>query len=227
MNDILIKLSPSSLHLFLECPFCFWLAKRMKIRRPPPFPYALNTAVDQLLKAEFDEYRKKGELHPILAENNIKAKLFENLELLKKWRNNFQGIRYYDPELKATIFGAVDDILEFPGKKLAPLDFKSTGSREVRIYDRFQLQMDIYTYLLEKNNFDTYGKSYLAFYIVDRENGFNGRLPFKKVLKEVKTDTSYVPELFGKAVSLLRSDKPPAHSQDCKFGYWLQRVSQI
>ncbi|PJE69555.1 MAG: hypothetical protein COU98_01315, partial [Candidatus Staskawiczbacteria bacterium CG10_big_fil_rev_8_21_14_0_10_38_10] len=69
--------------------------------------------VDVLLKEEFDKYRKKGELHPLLAANNIPAKLFPNQKLLDEWRNNFKGIRYYDPTLDATLFGAVDDILEF------------------------------------------------------------------------------------------------------------------
>lgn len=227
MNNKTIKLSPNSLNLFLECPLCFWLDKREGIKRPPPYPYALNTAVDILLKQEFDRYRAKGELHPMLIENNIQAKLFENQGLLNEWRSNFKGIRYDDPQLGATLFGAVDDILEFPDRKLAPLDYKSTGSKKANIYDRFHLQMDVYTYLLEKNNFATIGKGYLAFYIVNKEDGFIDRLPFRKELKEIKTDSSRVPELFRKAVALLRNDTPPSHSSDCKFGQWLNQAKQF
>ena len=222
-----IKLSPNSLNLFLECPRCFWLEKREKIRRPPPYPYALNMAVDILLKKEFDEYRKKGERHPLLIANNIPAKLFPNQELLKQWRSNFSGIRYYDSELDATLFGAVDDILEFEDGKLAPLDYKSTGSKAANVYDRFQLQMDIYTYLLEKNGFSTPKKGYLAFYIVEREDGFKDRLPFKKELHEIETNPSDVPELFEDAVSLLRKEAPPSHSPDCPFGQWFKEVSKF
>jgi len=222
-----IQLSPSSLNLFLECPCCFWFEKRQKIRRPPPYPYALNMAVDVLLKQEFDEYRAKGEPHPLLVANNIKAKLFPNQILLNKWRNNFEGIRYYDSELGATLFGAVDDILEFPDGKLAPLDYKSTGSSVARIYDRFQIQMDVYTYLIEKNGFSTPNKGYLAFYIVDKKNGFNGKLPFRKELHEIETNPSSVPELFKNAVALLERITPPPHSLDCKFGQWLGSVKEI
>lgn len=219
-----IQLSPNSLNLFSECPLCFWLEKKLGIKRPPPYPYALNSAVDMLLKEEFDGYRAKGELHPLFIENNIPAKLFPNQQLLNKWRSNFDGIRYYDKELDATLFGAVDDILEFSGGKLAPLDYKSTGSAAANIYDRFRLQMDIYTYLLEKNNFTTPRKGYLAFYIVDKKDGFGGRLPFRKELKEIEVDVSYIPELFEKAVALLRSDIPPKHSKDCKFGQWFSQA---
>jgi len=207
-----IKLSPSSLNLFLECPLCFWLEKKKGIRRPPPFPYALNNAVDFLLKKEFDQYRFRGEPHPLMVVNGIKAKLFPNQELLNQWRNNRVGIRYYDSELDATLLGAVDDILEFPDGKLAPLDYKSTGSKVATIYDRFQIQMDVYTYLLEKNGFLTSRKGYLAFYVVNRENGFEDRLPFRKEMHEIDTDPSYVKNLFKDAISLIRRNTSPSHT---------------
>ena len=122
MNNRRIQLSPNSLNLFLECPHCFWLDKRMGIKRPPAYPYALNSAVDYLLKEEFDAYRIKGEPHPLIVAHNIPAKLFSNQELLNQWRSNFSGIRHYDKDLDATLFGAVDDILEFTDGKLAALD---------------------------------------------------------------------------------------------------------
>lgn len=227
MNNNKIKLSPSSLNLFLECPLCFWLDKRQGIRRPPPYPYALNSAVDILLKEEFDSYRTKGEFHPLLSSNNISAKLFSDQQLLNKWRNNFEGIRYYDPKLDATLFGAVDDILEFPNGELAPLDYKSTGSSHVKIYKRFQLQMDIYSYLLEKNNYITQGKGYLAFYIVNKKDGFGNRLPFKQELRILKTDHSYVPNLFKKAIEVLRKEDPPIHSDDCQHGEWFKKAQNF
>ncbi len=199
----------------------------MGIKRPQPYPYALNMAVDLLLKEEFDSYRKRGEQHPLLLAHNIPAKLFKNQELLNQWRNNFSGIRYFDEELEATIFGAVDDILEFPDGKLAPLDYKSTGSTVANVYDRFQIQMDIYTYLLEKNGFPTTRKGYLAFYIVDKKNGFNDRLPFRKEIKEIDTDPSDIPQLFREAVTLLKRVSPPPHSQDCQYGQWLQRAINL
>ncbi|PJB99633.1 MAG: hypothetical protein CO077_00620 [Candidatus Nealsonbacteria bacterium CG_4_9_14_0_8_um_filter_35_12] len=227
MNNKKIQLSPSSLNLFLECPCCFWLEKRVGIKRPQPYPYALNAAVDKLLKEEFDSYRKKGQPHPLLVAHNIPAKLFPNQDLLNQWRSNYVGIRYYDSELDATLFGAVDDILEFKDGKLAPLDYKSTGSSVPTIYDRFQIQMDIYTFLLEKNGFKTPRKGYLAFYIVDKENGFGDRLPFKKELHEIETNPSDIPQLFREAVELLRKDEPPSHSPDCEYGRWLREVANV
>lgn len=222
-----IQLSPNSLNLFLECPHCFWLDKNLGIKRPPPYPYALNSAVDGLLKEEFDTYRSKNLPHPLLRDNNIKARLFPNQKLLNQWRNNFAGIRYFDQELQATLFGAVDDVLEFSDNKIAPLDYKSTGSSAANIYDRFQLQLDTYTFLMEKNGFQTPRKGYLAFYIVDKSRGFIDRLPFRKEIVEIDTNPSDVHEIFKDAVAVLRSPDPPAHSPDCQFKKWLDGASKF
>jgi len=224
MKDKTILLSPNSLNLFLECQHCFWLDKNLGIKRPPPYPYALNSAVDALLKEEFDTYRQKGLPHPMLEDNSIKAHLFKNQKLLNQWRNNLAGIRYFDAELQATLFGAVDDILEFDDGKIAPLDYKSTGSSVAHIYDRFQLQLDTYTFLIEKNGFQTPRKGYLAFYVVDKSRGFIDRLPFKKEIMEIETNPSDIYEIFKDAVLVLKQPTPPAHSQDCLFGKWLDKA---
>ena len=217
-----IQLSPNSLNLYLECPHCFWLDKNMGIKRPPPYPYALNSAVDSLLKDEFDTYSAKNLPHPMLKDNNIDARLFSNQKLLNQWRNNFAGIRFFDPDLQATLFGAVDDVLEFDGGAIAPLDYKSTGSSAANVYDRFQLQLDTYTFLMEKNGFKTTRKGYLAFYIVDKSRGFIDRLPFRKEMVQIETNPSDIYEIFKDAVNCLKQQAPPPHSPDCKFNVWLK-----
>lgn len=222
-----IQLSPNSLNLYLECQHCFWLDKKMGIKRPQPFPYALNSAVDSLLKEEFDSYRRRGEPHPLLLQKKINAKLFTNQKLLDKWRDNFSGIRYYDADLKATLFGAVDDVLEFEGGKLAPLDYKSTGSKVANIYDRFQLQLDTYTFLLEKNGYKTTRKGYLAFYIVDKDKGFIDRLPFRKEVHEISTSPGDIYGIFKDAVEILNKENPPLHNQDCQFSKWFKGASNF
>lgn len=227
MAEKQIQLSPNSLNLFLECPHCFWLDKNKGIKRPPPYPYALNSSVDALLKEEFDEYRKRKIPHPLFKENGIKAHLFGNQKLLNQWRNNLAGIRYFDEELQATLFGAVDDVLEFDDGKLAPLDYKSTGSSSAKIYDRFQLQLDTYAYLMQKNGYKTAKKGYLAFYVVDKSRGFIDRLPFRKEIVQVETNPQDVYEIFKDAVVVLQQPAPPPHSQDCLFKKWVDGASKF
>ena len=217
-----LKLSPKSLALYFECPLCFWLKKAKGIERPSPYPFQLNLEVDAILKQEFDSCRKQGS-HPLLEANNIPAKLFSNQALLEEWRNINKGLRYYDKELKATLFGLPDDILDFGNGKLAPFDYKSTGKSIPKIYDRFQLQMDVYTYLLEKNGYSTPRKAILAFYIVDKENPFEDKLPFRKEIHIIETDPSYIENIFKEAVLFLKAKAPRKHSQECLFGQWLKK----
>jgi hypothetical protein len=82
--------------------------------------------------------------------------------------------------------------------------------------------MDTYTFLLEKNGFLTPRKGYLAFYIVDKEKGFIDRLPFRKELYEIETNPTDIYEIFKDAVTILKQNNPPPHSQDCLFGKWLK-----
>jgi CRISPR/Cas system-associated exonuclease Cas4 (RecB family) len=58
------KISRSKIDLFMQCPRCFWLDNRLKIKRPSGPPFQINKAVDELLKKEFDVYRLKREPHP-------------------------------------------------------------------------------------------------------------------------------------------------------------------
>jgi hypothetical protein len=222
-----IKLSPNSLDLFLECQACFWLDKKQGIKRPPVYPYSLNLELDALLKEEFDTYRKQGQQPPILENSKLKANLFSNQKLLNQWRNKSVGLRYFDEKLQATLFGVVDDILELDDGRLAPLDYKSTGIKVTKIYDRFQLQLDIYSSLLEKNGFKTNKKAYLAFYIIDKRKGFLDKIPFRKEILEIKTNSSEVYDIFKDAVEILKNDVIPKHSVDCQFYKWQKATNTL
>ena len=119
------KLSPSSLSLLKECPKCFWLHFNKGIKRPDSIFPSLPSGMDRILKAHFDSFRNKGLLPPELEKLNGHVKLFDNIELLKVWRNNLNGIQWIDEN--GTIFrGAVDNILQ-KDDKLIILDYKTRG----------------------------------------------------------------------------------------------------
>jgi CRISPR/Cas system-associated exonuclease Cas4 (RecB family) len=85
------KVSRSKIELFMQCPRCFWLDVRLKIKRPSSPPFNINKAIDELFKKEFDVYRAKGEPHPIMTENQIAAIPFAHKDM-NTWRENFVGI---------------------------------------------------------------------------------------------------------------------------------------
>jgi len=87
------RLSRSGLDLFVNCPRCFYIDKRLGTGRPPGFPFSLNSAVDHLLKKEFDIHRAKNKAHPLMKKYGIAAVPVAHKDL-DMWRENFQGIRY-------------------------------------------------------------------------------------------------------------------------------------
>jgi len=215
-----LQLSRAQLQLFMDCPRCFWLQNRHGVKQPKGYPLALNIAMDQLLKAEFDEFRAAGKPHPILVEYKVDAKLFSDTQKLDEWRNNFRGLRWKDPKTGHTLFGAVDDILEFPDDSLAVLDYKSSGAKEVSIYDSYQLQMDVYTFLLQRLGYRTAPKAYFAFFVAVKDDGFKGRLPFRAELVEVTPQPEHVYKLFKDAVATAQSDQEPESGTECDVCRW-------
>ena len=51
------KISRSSIESFIRCPHCFYLDRKLGIKQPSGPPFSLNSAVDHLLKQEFDIHR--------------------------------------------------------------------------------------------------------------------------------------------------------------------------
>src|SRR3989344_348388 len=90
-------LSRTKIASFMECPRCFYLDRRLGVKRPDFPAFTLNSAVDTLLKKEFDIHRAKGEAHPLMKKYGIKA-IPVNHEQLDVWRENFAGIQYYDSD---------------------------------------------------------------------------------------------------------------------------------
>src|SRR3954468_11513451 len=85
------KVSRSKIELFKQCPRCFWLDARLKIKRPNGPPFNINKAIDELFKKEFDSYRAKAKPHPIMVSNQVAAIPFAHADL-NTWRANFTGV---------------------------------------------------------------------------------------------------------------------------------------
>lgn len=218
-NNNRIQLSPSNLSLFLECPKCFWLLKRKKIHRPPP-TLALQSNFDRILKSYFDKYREKDKLPPEL-ENKVEGKLFDDLELLEKWRNNFKpALKFIHPKYRNFILvGAIDDCL-FDGRYYIPVDFKTTGASkfEENSEKYYQHQLDIYNFLFKENGYKTKDIAYLIYYKPEKVIK-SGLVKFYIVVKEMKTDIDRAKQLFEKAIKVLLGSMPESHSE-CKFCSW-------
>jgi len=120
------KLSRSKIDLFLGCPRCFYYDRQLGVGRPPGYPFSLNSAVDALLKQEFDIHRAKGTKHSLIEKYGIDAQSVAH-EDLDKWRNNFTGIQYLHEPTNLLIFGAIDDLWQNSKGEYIVVDYKATA----------------------------------------------------------------------------------------------------
>jgi hypothetical protein len=218
----LFKLSRSRLDGFLKCPRCFYLDRRLGVDQPPGFPFSLNSAVDKLLKKEFDLYRAKGEAHPLMAAAGLEAVPFAHPKL-EEWRNNFQGITYPLPGTTFLVTGAIDDLWQNRASELLVVDYKATAKDgEVNLDADWQIgykrQVEIYQWLFRANGFKV-AKTAFFVYCNGRANHelFGGRLEFDIKLLAYEGDDSWVEGALRAAYACLCADQLPPVNPDCDF----------
>src|SRR3989344_3053429 len=217
-------LSASSLALFNDCPRCFYLQVKEGIRRPQGIPMPLYTKMDLLIKDYFDGFRTKDILPPQL-EGLVEGKLFDNQELLKKWRNWRTGLSFEDKKAGAKIVSALDDCLISEDNFFIPLDYKSKGDIREDSHIFHQNQLNIYTWLLDQNGYPTKDIGYLVFFAPLKINSDN-TIKFNIAPKRIETSKDSGKELFYKAVNLLAGPMPEKHER-CDYCRWVGDIHDL
>ena len=232
-DDKPFKISRSKIDLFIECPRCFYLDRRLGVGRPPSFPFTLNSAVDVLLKKEFDSYRENGAKHPIILEYNVDA-IPAKHENLETWRNNFKGVQYHHPDTNLLIFGAIDDLwLNSKGEYIL-VDYKATSKNEEITaldkdwHDGYKRQMEVYQWLFRRNEFSVSNTGYFV-YANGNTNleGFNKKLEFDLTLIPYEGNDSWIDETILQIYDCLNSNKYPRNSDNCDFCSYRKAVKDI
>ncbi len=218
------KLSRSKIDLFLECARCFYVDNKLGSKRPSIPSFNLNIAVDELLKKEFDAYRKKQEPHPLMQQYGIDAVPFlhPNLEM---WRDPFIGITYTDPTYKLTISGGVDDIWVTKNNELIIVDYKAT-SKEGKITtlndsswaEQYERQLAVYQWLLRKNDFVVSNTAYFVYCngLKDRES-FDSTLHFDITVISCEPKTNWIDTTITDIYHCLESDMYPTAGATCEY----------
>ena len=202
------KLSKSSIGLIKECPRCFWLTNHKIWKRPQGITMSLPSGMDRIIKVHFDKFRNKGELPPEICKNSHcnGMKLFDDIAKLNEWRNNFKGIRFSDKDGNV-LFGAVDDILVNKDKMIV-LDYKTRGfplKEDTSGY--YQDQLDIYNFLLKKNNYKTEDYGFLLFYHPNKVLE-NGEVLFNAELIKMKVSVENAEKLWKETLKCLNEECP-------------------
>jgi len=216
------KLSRSKIENFVKCPRCFYLDRRLGVGRPSMPGWTLNSAVDHLLKKEFDIYRAKAEPHPLMKKYGIEAIPYVHPDL-DKWRENFKGVQYLHSPTNFLITGAVDDIWVNPEGELLVVDYKSTSKEgEVTLEDKwkesYKRQMDIYQWLLRQNGFQVSNMGYFVYANADKAlERFDAQLCFDLTIIPYEGDSDWVEDAVLRASNCLKGEAIPEAWGECEF----------
>lgn len=226
------KLSRSKLELFLECPRCFYLDRRLGIGRPGGMPFTLNNAVDTLMKKEFDIHRANGEPHPLMKRYKIDAVPFAHADL-NIWRENFKGVQFLHEPTNLIITGAVDDIWLNVKKELHVVDYKATSTtREISMDDEYRQaykrQMEIYQWLLRQNGFNVSNTGYFV-YVNGKSDvaAFDGKLEFDVQILSYTGSDRWIPGVIEKAYQCLNAAEAPSAYEGCEYCAYLNEASEV
>jgi hypothetical protein len=217
------RLSRSKIDLFLECPRCFYLDRRLGVGRPPGFPFSLNSAVDGLLKKEFDVHRTNQTAHPLMKSYGLDAVPFAHPKM-DAWRDSLRaGVEYLHPATNFNVTGGVDDIWINPEKELLVVDYKATAklgevSLDAEWQDGYKRQMETYQWLLRKNGFTVSNTGYFVYVNgkMDAE-AFDGKLEFSVKLIPYTGDDAWVEPTLMKAKACLDGEVIPDAHEECDY----------
>lgn len=227
------RLSRSKIDLFLNCPKCFYLDRRLGVGQPPGFPFSLNSAVDTLLKKEFDIHRKEGTAHPLMENYGLEAVPFDhpNMDI---WRDALRaGITHLHKPTNLMITGGVDDVWIGADGKLIIVDYKATSKDgEVGLDADWQIgykrQMEIYQWLFRKNGFDVADTGYFVYCNGDTDKeAFDAKLEFDVKLLPYTGKDSWIEDTISDIHQCLNDSNIPEAGGECDFCLYREAVHGV
>ena len=225
-------ISRTGIALFLECPRCFYLEKRLGTGRPPGFPFSLNAAVDTLLKKEFDLHRARGTPHPLMKAYGINAVPYAH-EQLEEWRDaRTRGIKFLHEPTNMIVRGGIDDVWAGQNGELHIVDYKATSKNsavnlDAQWQDGYKRQAEVYQWLFRENEFDVSDTAYFVYCNgkADKE-AFDGKLEFDVTIIPYKGSTEWVEKTLFDIKECLLSSSLPEGATNCDFcRYFSARAS--
>lgn len=226
------KISRSKIDLFLNCARCFYLDRRLGTGRPPGFPFALNSAVDHLLKLEFDTHRANGDPHPLITKYGVDARPVAHDEL-NEWRENFKGIQFLHKPTNLIITGAIDDLWINSKNEYIVVDYKATSkNEEITALDKdwqdgYKRQMEIYQWLLKKKGYTVSDTGYFVYCNGKADaKAFDGKLEFDITLIAYKGSTKWIDKVIMDIKKCLDGDQVPSSSPTCDYCNYIATVNE-
>jgi len=220
------RISRFRMERFLECPRCFYLDRRLGLDRPGMPGWPLNSAVDHLLKNEFDLLRQNGERNALMKEYNIDAVPFSHQDL-SEWRDDhyhYKGACTLHKPTNLELCGIIDDIwVNNKTGKLHIVDYKSTStSKEISLDDEYKQgykkQVEWYQWIFRQNGFNVDDEAYFVYANgLKGDRVFDAKIEFAVEIITYKGDDYWVEPTIYKMKECLDSDNIPDPDPKCEF----------
>lgn len=221
------NISRSKIDLFIECQQCFYLDRKLGIGRPDMPGWSLNSAVDTLLKNEFDEFRDQKKPHTLMVSYHIDAIPFWHKDF-HIWRDDVNrkvGASTLHKKTNLNVCGIIDDVWQnTKTQALHIVDYKSTSafgevSLDGQYKEGYKRQMEVYQWIFNQLGFKVSNVGYFVYAngIKDQGKTFNDKLEFKTTILPYGADTSWVEPTLFEIKKCLDSDKVPRDDPDCKY----------
>lgn len=227
------RLSRSKIDLFLSCPRCFYIDNKLGVARPPGFPFNLNSAVDALLKSEFDVHRNLQTPHPLLVQYGLDLVPFRHPDI-DIWRENFKGVAVQHKGTGFTVSGAIDDVWVDKEGTLYVVDYKSTSKDGViDALDQdwhigYKRQMEVYQWLLRESGFTVSSTGYFVYANADKDKEmFDNKLDFEVTLIGYEGDTAWIEPTLANIKLCLADPRVPKQADDCDYCRYREAVGKV
>lgn len=230
------NVSRSKIDFFLECPRCFYLDRRLGIARPTLPGWSLNSAVDILLKNEFDLYREKRQSHRLMQAHNIEAIPFWHQDL-HIWRDDFgkkMGVSFLHQKTNLQIHGMIDDIWQnVKTGELHIVDYKSTSidgdvSLAGEYKEGYKRQIEVYQWIFRRLGFNISPTGYFVYANGLKNNGkiFNDRLEFATKIISYNGDDSWIEPTILEIKKCLEGSEIPSAGTKCQYCLWRKMIDE-
>jgi RecB family exonuclease len=225
------KLSRSRIENFRNCPKCFYLDRRLGVGQPPGYPFNLNSAVDKLLKKEFDVHRAKQIAHPLMKAYGLDAVPYQH-EMMDEWRENFKGVQYHHEPTNFIITGAVDDLWQDEKGEIIVVDYKATSktsqvSLDADWQDGYKRQMEIYQWLLRRNGLNVSNTGYFVYCNGKTDRvAFDAKLEFDIDLLPYTGDDSWIEGTLHEIKKCLDGEMPDP-DPECDFCNYRKAAGEV
>ena len=231
-------ISRSKFSNFIDCPRCFYLDRVKGLKEPSMPGWALNSAVDDLLKKEFDKHRKEKSPHPIMKQYGLNFIPYDHPDI-DKWRQSLSsGISYLDKETNLIIKGGIDDVwYDLDKEELVVVDYKAQSNKipveteaylEGKYHHGYKRQMDIYVHILRNMDFKVSNTTYFMVCNGEKTNAFfKNRIDFKTVLVPYNSDTSWIPSKIKEMKKTIDKKEIPDYNIECESCVYLASSSTL